>query len=53
MKCKRCGEQMNRVKVKDKTFIYRCPQCGWEMKNKDRNEDFQRAYNGQMAEAEK
>lgn len=27
MKCKRCGTEMNREKVKDHSFIYRCPRC--------------------------
>ena len=27
MKCKRCGAEMRREKVKEHAFVYRCPKC--------------------------
>lgn len=28
MKCKKCGQTMNRVKVSENHYEYQCPKCG-------------------------
>lgn len=46
MKCKRCGAEMKRRKVRDHAFQYICPKCGLTIGAKEDQEqdDYRTAY---------
>lgn len=46
MKCKRCGAEMKRRKVRDHAFQYICPKCGLTIgaKEDQDQDDYRTAY---------
>ena len=49
MKCPRCQAEMQRRKLKEHQFQYRCPKCGFILGAKeDQDERYQEAYEERM-----
>ena len=52
MKCPRCQAEMQRRKLKEHQYQYRCAKCGLTIGKKD-SQQYEDAYNSVMSRAEK
>jgi DNA-directed RNA polymerase subunit RPC12/RpoP len=49
MKCKRCGADMVRRKLRESAYQYRCPKCGFTIGTKE--DSYREAYTQAMDRA--
>ena len=51
MKCPRCQAEMQRRKLREHAYQYRCAKCGFTVGAKEQKDGFQEAYNDAMMDA--